>query len=227
VSGAGDSAAMPPQVIPVFPLAGCLLLPGNWLPLNVFEPRYRAMVEDVMTAERVIGIIQPLAGVLEEPLLLEDPDHPDLYGVGCAGAVARCEPQADGRYLVLLHGSARFRVQRELALLRGYRRVVASYAEFERDLAEQHTALDPRPVLAALEAFSATHRFAFDLEMLAALPGVSLVNGLAAALPFRPEEKQALLEASDPAARQELLLTLMELSAPPSATGSYAPPTVH
>lgn len=218
-----------PAVLPVFPLTGSLLLPGNWLPLNVFEPRYRNMVEDAERAEPWIGMIQPFTPRQDNwPALDEPADDPELYTVGCAGRIERCEPQADGRYHVLLKGFSRFRVHEELAPARGYRRVRAGYAEFAADLAEPGVELDPGPLLAAVRVFGQAQGLSFDLDVLVALPGVALLNGLAAALPFQPAEKQALLEAAGPRERQQTLLALMGMGLEPPADGrAYVPPVVH
>jgi uncharacterized protein len=246
---AGSSAAPPlaaplPGVLPVFPLTGSLLLPGNWLPLNVFEPRYRNLVEDAVGKEgagrgaqgrggRWIGMIQPRVPAPDNWGWLgaqaEDDPPPELYAVGCAGRIERCEPQADGRFLILLKGVSRFRVRRELALRRGYRRVAAAYEEFAADLAEPEAEIDPAPLLGAVRAFGKAHGLSFDFDVLAALPGISLLNGLAVALPFPPAEKQALLEAAGPPQRQELLLALMGmgLDQPPGSGSHFAPPIVH
>jgi uncharacterized protein len=222
----------PPAVLPVFPLTGTLLLPGNWLPLNVFEPRYRNMVEDALerpAGERWIGMIQPLVPRQDNwPALEPPPEDPELYGVGCAGRIEGCEPQPDGRYLVLLKGYSRFRVRRELERERGYRRVAADYSEFTADLGEAEVELDAARLMQAMRAFSQAHELEFDFGLLASLPGVALVNGLAVALPFRPVEKQALLEAAGPAERQQLLLSLIDMGVEPmDAADYYAPPTVH
>jgi Lon protease-like protein len=221
--------APPPAVLPVFPLTGSLLLPGNWLPLNVFEQRYRNMIEDAGRAEPWIGMIQPFTPQQDNwPALDEPPADPQLYTVGCAGRIERCEPQPDGRYHVLLKGFSRFRVREELPPARGYRRVLADYAEFAADLAEPDADLDPGPLLAAVRVFGQAQGLSFDLDVLAALPGVALLNGLAAALPFQPAEKQALLEAAGPRERRQMLLTLMGMGIePPAADRSYAPPVVN
>lgn len=97
-----------PAVIPVFPLSGALLLPRGQMPLNIFEPRYLAMVDDAMRTDRIIGMIQP------------DPEgsggaNPKLYRVGCAGRVTQYAETGDGRYLISLTGITRFRVESELA----------------------------------------------------------------------------------------------------------------
>jgi Lon protease-like protein len=199
-----------PSILPVFPLTGSLLLPGNYLPLNIFEPRYRNMVADAMEGEPYIGMIQPLVPAADNwPALFPPPENPELYRVGCAGRIERCEPQPDGRYLIVLKGVSRFRVREELPLQRGYRRVVADYSDFAGDIAETAVPLDPGRLLAAVKAFGEKHDLSFDLDLLASLPGVSLVNGLAVALPFRPAEKQALLEAAGPEEREAMLLALM------------------
>lgn len=220
-----------PSVIPVFPLTGSLLLPGNLLPLNVFEPRYRNMVYDATSGETegYIGMIQPLVPHQDNWVALaEAPENPDLYSIGCAGRIERCEPQPDGRYLVLLRGISRFRIVRELPLHRGYRQVEADYSEFARDPAEPASLLDPSRMLYALRSFADANEIEFDFDLLGSLPGVSLLNGLAAALPFPPPEKQALLEAAGPMEREELLLTLMGMGFEPLSTDEYySPPVVH
>jgi Lon protease-like protein len=222
----------PPEVLPVFPLTGSLLLPGNWLPLNVFEPRYRNLVEDAMGGRadpRWIGMIQPRVPQQDNwPALEAPPANPELYTVGCAGRIERCEPQEDGRYLILLRGASRFRVRRELARRRGYRRVAADYAEFAADRNETEVEIDPAPLLQAVRAFGEAQGLVFDLDVLAALPGVALLNGLAVALPFPPAEKQALLEAPGPQERRQLLLALMGMGIEPlDPARYYAPPVVH
>jgi uncharacterized protein len=226
----GPAPPLPPlpEALPLFPLTGSLLLPGNWLPLNVFEPRYRNMVEDAMRGERWIGMIQPLTPHPDNwPALEPPPDNPRLYDIGCAGRIESCEPQPDGRYHILLKGFSRFRVGQELALSRGYRRALADYTAFAADLLEPEAILDPAPMLHALKAFGKEHGLAFDLDVLAALPGVALLNGLAVALPFRPAEKQALLEAADPEKRQQMLLALMTMGLEPADAKYYEPPVVN
>jgi hypothetical protein len=218
-----------PEVLPVFPLTGSLLLPGNYMPLNIFEPRYGRMVEDVQAGSPYIGMVQPVVPRNDNAL---DPltvaDDPELYAVGCAGRLERCEAQEDGRYLVLLRGICRFRSRGELPTERGYRRVRADYSEFSDDLGETEVVLDPDPLLGALREFATRRRMEFDLERLQALPGVALLNGLSVALPFSPGEKQALLEAEGPRGRRDLLLALMGMGfAPGMAEDDPAPPRVH
>jgi Lon protease-like protein len=217
------------ELLPLFPLPTVVLFPNVFLPLHIFEPRYRNMVADALTGERYIGLIQPLVPRQDNWVeAAEDPDTPELYSVGCLGRLDECEPQDDGRYLILLRGVCRFRVQKELALHRGYRRVTADYSEFQRDLDELNVFINPVRLMRALRAFGEKHELEFDFELLSSVPGISLLNGLSVALPFRPAEKQALLEAADPGVREELLLTLMGMGIEQLSTDEYySPPTLN
>lgn len=216
-----------PQELPVFPLTGVLLLPGNFLPLNVFEMRYRNLVEDVMEGHRGIGMIQPRTPQPDNFGLALD-SRPELYPVGCLGVIERCERQPDGRFQIVLRGVTRFRTLRELAPRRGYRRVAAAYADFADDLEQDEGGLDRSRLLAAADGFGREHGLEFDADLLRALPARSLVNALSASLPFAPVEHQALLEAATVAERQELLLTLIEMAVGPvEEPDAFDSPQVH
>jgi Lon protease-like protein len=219
-----------PEIIPVFPLTGSLLLPGNLLPLNIFEPRYRNMVADALEGGQYIGMVQPLTprqdNWVESAEAAEDPDNPEVYRIGCLGRIEECELQDDGRYLIVLRGLSRFRIREELSRPRGYRRVLVEYSEFQRDLDELNVFLNPSQMMRALRAFGDKHDLEFDYDLLSSVPGISLLNGLSVALPFGPAEKQALLEAADPAVREDLLLTLMGMGIEPLSTDEYYSPPV-
>jgi hypothetical protein len=218
-----------PTVLPIFPLTGSLLLPGNLLPLNVFEPRYRNLVADALEGERLVGMIQPLVPRQDNWVeAAQGSDDPEIYSVGCIGRIDECEPQQDGRYLILLRGVCRFRVRNELPLHREYRRVQADSSEFQSDLGELQVDVNPARLMRALRAFGVAHDLEFDFDLLGSVPGISLLNGLSVALPFRPAEKQALLEAAGPAEREEMLLTLMGMGIEPLSTDDYyAPPILN
>jgi uncharacterized protein len=222
-----DETPKLPEIIPVFPLTGSLLLPGNLLPLNIFEPRYRNMVADALDGDQVIGMVQPVTPRQDNWVAsAQQPENPEIYAIGCLGRIEEHEPQDDGRYLIVLRGVARFRVLRELPLQRGYRRVAADYSEFQRDFDELNVFLNPSQIMRALRAFGEKHDLELDYDLLASVPGISLLNGLSVALPFPPAEKQALLEAADPAVREELLLTLMGMGIEPLSTDEYYSPPV-
>lgn len=205
-----------PIPLPVFPLTGTLLLPGNYMPLNVFEPRYRHLVEDSLENERLIGMVQPRVPALDAyGPVAGQPDCPQLYDVGCIGRVEECEPQPDGRYVILLRGECRFRAERELPLYRGYRRVIADMAGFREDLETENHEIDAALLSSTAIGFSEKHGLEFDRDILESLPPWRLLHALCAALPFEPAEKQALLEAEDLAARQDRLLALMDMGLEP------------
>ncbi len=218
-----------PAALPVFPLTGTVLLPGNFLPLNVFEARYRQLVEDVAAGGGVIGMIQPLVPMPDNwgPVVGASA-RPELYRVGCAGVLTECERQPDGRYVIVLRGASRFRVRRERDSGRTYRVLEVDFSEFRDDLRERGAAVEPVRLLAAVEAMSDDWGLEFDLDLLRSLPGVALLNALCAALPLSPAEKQALLEAPGVEERYELLLDLMGMGpGMPLGVERFKPPTVH
>jgi Lon protease-like protein len=211
-----------PTIVPVFPLTGSLLLPGNYLPLNVFEPRYRRLVTDVGEGG-YFGMIQPLIPGLDNWGVPRDPPVPDLYRAGCIGRVDRLEPQGPRRFLILLKGVIRFRVVRELPLEKGYRKVEADYRDFLGDLAKPEPVVDSTRLLHAVQLFARLHHLDFDNDVLEALSGLQLLNALCAALPLAPAEKQLLLETQDALAREQTLLDLMGMDLDP---GTGRPPSV-
>jgi hypothetical protein len=220
----GTAMSELPEILPIFPLSGSLLLPGNWLPLHIFEPRYRNMVQDAYFGEgeregaRIIGMVQPLVaaedGLVDSSvgdLATPEAERPHLYSIGCVGRIEECQEVAEGRYLIALLGLMRFRIREELPLLRGYRRVIADYRDFADDLeTEDSPEGAPPSLIHVLTEFGRVHGLTFDMKRLAKLPCRALVNGLAMALPFEPVEKQALLEA-DNGRRLEVLEALLEM----------------
>jgi len=219
------------EQVRLFPLQGTLLLPGTFLPLNVFEPRYRQLVQHVMGDDRRIGMIQPcLPSEGEESLKVVDPLRPPLYAVGCVGEVIECEPQDDGRYLIVLRGDRRFRVVEELAPdAGGYRRVLADVSGFTEDPLELEKEIEIGRLLAVAVRFCAARDLEFDIELLAALAPAQAVNALCAAVPLPAAEKQALLEAAEPESRRDLLTTLLEMQLSDSwqSQDSVAPPSIN
>ena len=201
-----------PDILPIFPLTGVLLLPRGRLPLNIFEPRYLAMTRDALGGERLIGMVQP-----------SDPQddgrgggglNPPVYPVGCAGRVTQFSETDDGRFLITLTGVSRFRIREELPLLEGYRRVVPDWQPFahDRERAGKPDFYRER-LIRGLKGYFAQRQIQADFEAIEKAPGEYLVTSLAMACPFAPSEKQALLEAADPDERARLLTTLVEMAA--------------
>ena len=205
-------AADLPQVIPVFPLDGALLLPRGQLPLNIFEPRYLNMIDDAMAGDRVVGMIQTFGGTRARPMLAP---------MGCAGRLTSYAETSDGRYLITLTGIIRFRTLSELPVQTPYRQVHADYSDFEDDLQalEVDPAFDRDRLLAALRAYLARHSLDVDWQTAEAAPEEALINSLSMALPFEPAEKQALLEAMSLSDRRDALTALLEIDAAEPGTG--------
>ena len=197
-----------PEVIPVFPLPGALLLPRGQMPLNIFEPRYLAMIDDALRdGHRLIGMIQPDA-VHAGPA-----DKPPLFKVGCVGRITQFAESGDGRYLLELTGVARFRVEQELSVKTDYRQCRVTYAPFADDFIARkgEEAVDREAVLKALRAFMKANDLKADWEGIDQAPNEALVNALSMISPYGPPEKQALLEAADLKTRAELLVAITEI----------------
>ena len=181
------------EALPVFPLTGMLLLPGTYMPLNIFEQRYRNLVADVLDTDRLMGMVQPVVPAA------------DNFGPPDESAIT---PDS---YLIVLEGQCRFRVRDELPLHRGYRRVRALLLS-EEHAVEDLGAVDGGSLRRAAVDYCRQQRIGIEPEVLAALPGWRLVNALAAALPFAPAEKQALLESPTLESRKDILMSLFEMS---------------
>jgi Lon protease-like protein len=196
-----------PEVIPVFPLPGALLLPRGQMPLNIFEPRYLAMVDDSLRdGHRLIGMIQPDTAHGEA-------DKPSLFKIGCVGRITQLAESGDGRYLLELTGIARFRVEQELPVKTEYRQCRVTYAPFADDFVARkgEDAVDREAVLTALRDFMKANNLEADWEGIDQAPNEALVNALSMMSPYGPPEKQALLEAPDLKTRAELLVAITEI----------------
>lgn len=210
-----------PGEFPVFPLAGALLLPYGKLPLNVFEPRYLALVEDALGAGRMFAMIQP------DPQKMAGPTGPGLYRIGCLGRLSSFSESEDGRYLITLSGVARFAVSVELEMCRGYRRVRGDFSVFATDLAApaEMAEFDREGLLAALRSYFQHRGFDANWDAIAKMPDDTLVVTLSMVCPFEPAEKQALLEAPTQSDRALALRTLLEIDAhQPTEPGPQGPP---
>ena len=202
--GAGDC----PQVIPLFPLTGALLLPRGQMPLNIFEPRYIAMIDDALrSGHRLIGMIQP------EPDDGRRVEIPPLVRVGCLGRITQFAETGDDRYIISLTGISRFRVVEELSVVTPYRQGRVDYEPFAVDFIARsgEEAVDRDGLLKALRDFAKANDLKIDWKGVHEAPNEALVNALAMMCPFGPREKQALLEARSLKERAEVLVAITEI----------------
>jgi uncharacterized protein len=206
-----------PDTLPLFPLSGVLLLPGGKLPLNIFEPRYLAMIFDSLAGHRMIGMVQPMQpGGFAGDGLPGDDGRPKIHQVGCAGRIVSFNETEDGRLLLALSAVSRFQITRELDSAQGgYRRASVLFSPYRTDLdyADEMVALDRERLIDGLAAFFKGKNLSTDWEAVKKADDLNLVNSLSMALPFGPVEKQALLEAADTSARAKLLVAFLEMAA--------------
>jgi len=214
------SSADLPETIAVFPLPGALLLPRGQMPLNIFEPRYLAMVNDSLRdGHRLIGMIQP------DPAHPGPQDKPALFRVGCVGRITQLAETGDGRYLIQLTGIARFRVEEEFNVDTAYRQCRVSYVPFTDDFTARkgEDKVDRKALLAALAAFLKANNLKTDWAGIEKAPNEALVNALAMMSPYGAAEKQALLEAPDLKSRAEILIAVTEIELAKKTTGGETP----
>jgi Lon protease-like protein len=208
------------DVIPVFPLPGALLLPRGQMPLNIFEPRYLAMIDDALrSGHRLIGMIQP------DTTHPGSESEPNLFKVGCVGRITQIAETGDGRYLLQLTGIARFRVEEKLSVTTPYRQCRVSYAPFTDDFTPRkgEDGVDRESLLRSLSEFLKANNLKADWDGIENAPNEALVNALAMMSPYGAPEKQALLEAPDLKTRAEILVALTEIELAKKTSGSESP----
>jgi uncharacterized protein len=192
-----------PAMIPLFPLEGALLLPRRPIQLTVFEPRYLAMLDDALSGDRLIGVIQPSGPETS-------PSEPQLYPLGCAGRIVQYAEIGDGRCFLTLMGVARFRLAEEMHYATPYRVAHANYAPFVEDFHQGagEEAVDREGLLATLRRFAEVNEVKVVWSDIKKASNETLVNALSMMSPCGPKEKQALLEAPDLRSRAEMLVAI-------------------
>ncbi|MGP9814149.1 LON peptidase substrate-binding domain-containing protein [Rhodopseudomonas sp. NSM] len=209
-----------PEVIPVFPLPGALLLPRGQMPLNIFEPRYLAMVDDSLRdGHRVIGMIQP------DATHSEDGETPKLFQVGCVGRITQLAESGDGRYILELTGVSRFKVVEELQVKTPYRQCKVDYFPYVDDFTARkgEDEVDRESLLTVLTAFLKANNLKVDWDGVESAPNEALVNALAMMSPYGAPEKQAMLEAPDLKTRAEILIAVTEMDLAKKRTSGDPP----
>lgn len=195
-----------PQNVPVFPLDGTILLPRRELPLNIFEPRYLAMIDAALASDRVVGMIQPVGG--------DNSEYPALVDVGGLGRITAFSETPDSRYIICLTGICRFRVAREHDVLTAFRQCELAYQDFAADLIGGSGAddVDRARLLEVFASYLEAKELEADWDEVARSDNEALVDTLTMISPFGPREKQALLEAKDLASRAGILVALTEMA---------------
>ncbi|MEM6780480.1 MAG: LON peptidase substrate-binding domain-containing protein [Pseudomonadota bacterium] len=191
-----------PDILPIFPLSGVLLLPRGHLPLNIFEPRYLAMIDEALKTHRMIGMIQP-----------QNYGGQDLFEVGCAGRIVSYEETGDGRYLISLEGVSRFKVKKELELQNGFRRIQPDWSDFDSDQ-EPMSCLDlnKSKLLELLQKYFEHEGLSCDWDAIENSEDEKLITALAMICPFDASEKQVLLESSCCKERAKTFLTMLDMA---------------
>ena len=199
-----------PINIAAFPLRGAILLPRVTLPLNIFEPRYLAMIDETLSADRVIGIIQPQGDAEDESSLGK---NVPLRKIGCVGRITAYQEMDNGRFIVTLTGITRFDVNKEITTNKPYRMVNVSYDRFKTDFEEGRgeDLVDRQNLLQVLKAYLNANQLSADWSSILKAPSEVLINALSVMSPYGPEEKQALLEADDLKTRADVLVALAEM----------------
>jgi Lon protease-like protein len=196
-----------PERVPVFPLSGALLLPSGQMPLNIFEPRYLAMVDAALAADRLIGMVQPAL------CASQDRPRPTLCEIGCLGRLTQFSETGDGRYLITLAGVSRFRILEEVPVATPYRQCRIAVADFP-DLAEPRKGekeVDRDALLRTFRAYLEANGLEADWESVERASNAGLVTAFSMMSPWGPSEKQALLEAPDHAMRARTLIAIAEI----------------
>jgi Lon protease-like protein len=209
-----------PEVIPVFPLPGALLLPRGQMPLNIFEQRYLAMVDDAFRdGHRLIGMIQP------DVVHSHNEERPELFRIGCVGRITQLAETGDGRYILELTGVSRFKVIEEMTVLTTYRQCKVDYFPFIDDFTARkgEDEVDREALLAVLSDFLKANNLSVDWEGIENAPNEALVNALAMMSPYGPAEKQAMLEAPDLKTRAEILIAITQIDLAKKRTSGDPP----
>ena len=181
-----------PSKLAIFPLTGAVLFPQTQLPLNIFEPRYLQMIDEVLSSpDRIMGMIQP-------NLSTNDTNSKNLKKVGCAGRISSFSETGDGRYLVTLTGLIRFEVNNELDTTTQYRQVIADYDNYKEDLKPATLEnIDRKSLLVLIKKYLEQRNLLIDWEIIERSPTEQLINYSGVLVPFEPEEKQLLLETKN------------------------------
>ena len=192
-----------PEILPIFPLPGVIVLPNGSLPLNIFEPRYISMVEDVLGNNRMIGMIQPNPG---------SEKNKGLYPIGCASKIVSFSETSDNRYLIELKGVIRFKIYKEVNTLKGYRNIIPEWEGFKDDLNINIQNINIDSLLEQLKKYFDNNNINVDSDELHKIPTDQIVSAIPQICSFQNNEKQAILEAKTDKERIEVIISLLKMN---------------
>jgi len=195
-----------PNKIPVFPLSNFIIFPEITVPLNIFEPRYINMVDDSMKNSRMIGMIQPKKN--------SNTQNPELFDIGCLGKITSFNETDDGRYLIVLNGLSRFKIQKEVQNNKLYREFEVSFNDYRNDIntkKEEIKFSDLELIFKNLKSLFEKNGYLINWEELKKQSLNQTINTLAMASPFSIEEKQALLETENLSSRKKKLEEILKI----------------
>ena len=178
-----------PKTIPIFPLSNFIIFPKTTVPLNIFEPRYIEMINDAMSSDRIIGMIQPKNNIQSKP---------SLYDIGCAGKITSFNETEDGRYIIILTGISRFKITEEIKTEKLYRQCKVNFSVFSNDLVKKNIEIkfsDLKLIFKDLKNLFMKQGYKINWEDLEKQSLDQTINTLSMASPFSLEEKQILLES--------------------------------
>ncbi len=192
-----------PGILPIFPLPGVIVLPNGNLPLNIFEPRYISMVEDVLGKNRMIGMIQPNPGSKKDN---------GLYPIGCASKIISFSETSDNRYLIELKGVIRFKILKEVDTIRGYRNIIPVWESFKHDLSINSENFNIDSLLELLKKYFKNNNINVDSNELYKVPADQIISAIPQICSFQNNEKQAILEAKTNKERAEVIISLLKMN---------------
>lgn len=204
-----------PEIVPVFPLSGALLLPGGQMPLNIFEPRYLAMIDDALCGDRLVAMVQPkfdAPGTDSDTEPLDTDNAANLCEIGCLGRITAYQETGDGRYVINLTGICRYRIRTEVAGENGYRRCRIAVFGHELTQDDDEAAVDREALLQTFKRYLKANGMEADWDSIRKAGNETLVTALCMMSPYGPAEKQALLEADDLKTRAETLVAITEIA---------------
>jgi hypothetical protein len=197
-----------PEVIPLLPLRGVILMPRTLLPVPIFDAAQAAMIAScVQTEKKQVGLVQPMSSLFDGQVLAP------LFSTGCLGEIVEFGKTEENGLVVILKGICRFDILEELAPAKGCRQARVTYDSFPGDVLEKlDFSIDRERLLRILRTYLTTNELNADWETLEKASNDQLLNVLSIACPFAVREKQALLESPNPQEQSKLMTALMEMA---------------